>query len=79
MAKPSIIVYGPQGCGKTRNGAALAKAYGFDRVVELEDWPFRGKPPREGALLLSCRELASLAEYNLQLVSYATAAKKAGL
>ena len=32
----SIIIFGPQGCGKTRNVAELAAHFGMTRVVE--DW-----------------------------------------
>lgn len=32
----SVIVYGPKGCGKTRNAQALARAYGCESVVD--DW-----------------------------------------
>lgn len=37
----SIIVHGPKGCGKTRDGAAIAKALGLSRVVELDEKPLR--------------------------------------
>lgn len=33
----SMIILGPQGCGKTRNAAILAKAYGFDKWCEADD------------------------------------------
>jgi gluconate kinase len=33
---PSIIVIGPQGCGKTLNGQALAKAYGLPRWCDAD-------------------------------------------
>lgn len=29
-----VVVYGPAACGKTRNSAALAKAYGCEKIVE---------------------------------------------
>lgn len=32
-----IIVFGPQGCGKTRNAARIASALGAGSVVD--DWP----------------------------------------
>lgn len=32
----SIIVYGPKGCGKTRNSSAIAKAYGLHKI--RDDW-----------------------------------------
>lgn len=33
----STIVHGPQGCGKTRDGAAIARALGLKDVVELDE------------------------------------------
>lgn len=32
----SIVVYGPQGCGKTRNKAALAAHFGLSNIID--DW-----------------------------------------
>ncbi len=50
--KPSIVVHGPQACGKTRNAELLRKKLGLDFVVD--DFSFRDKSfPREGALLLT--------------------------
>lgn len=34
MSKKSILIVGPQGCGKTLNAAALAAAYGFKKSCE---------------------------------------------
>lgn len=36
MAK-SLVIYGPKACGKTRNGAMLAKKFDLTSVVELAD------------------------------------------
>lgn len=30
----SVIVYGPQGCGKTTNAHALAKHFGLHKIVD---------------------------------------------
>ena len=35
--KGPVIVYGPPACGKTRNGAALARHYGKKGFADLED------------------------------------------
>ena len=32
--RTATIVYGPQGCGKTRNAEAIAKAYGCATIVD---------------------------------------------
>lgn len=38
MSNKPIIVHGPQGCGKTRNGEKLRKAYGKAAVREFDDF-----------------------------------------
>jgi uridine kinase len=52
----SVVVWGPQGCGKTRNAARIAKALGLDTVID--DWHHTlSEPwPRQGALLLTNEE-----------------------
>lgn len=46
----SVIIYGPQGCGKTRNAEALRKAFGCDEVVD--GWE-PGHPVERGNLHLT--------------------------
>ena len=36
MTEKSIVVYGPQGCGKTRHAKAIAEAFGLTTIVD--DW-----------------------------------------
>ena len=50
--KPSIVVYGPAGCGKTRNAELLRKRLGLVRVIDEADH-FSGPIPRCGALILT--------------------------
>lgn len=38
-SEKSVIVYGPQGCGKTRDAERMRKYFGLDRVVELDQSP----------------------------------------
>lgn len=39
-----VIIYGPQGCGKTLNGEELRKAFGCTEVLELDDCkPYQGR------------------------------------
>ena len=46
----TVIVYGPQGCGKTSSADALKKRFGCHRVID--EWD--GKTPLpEGALALT--------------------------
>ena len=53
-AHKSIVVHGPQGCGKTRNGQRLAKHFGLDRVVEGDDNRENPNALTTGALILTC-------------------------
>ena len=57
MSKPTVIVYGPMGCGKTRNGQRLLRALGLNRLIDdgLDHEPNRRIPPC-GALVLTNRE-----------------------
>lgn len=55
---PTVIIYGPQGCGKTRNAEQLRQAFGLERVIELEDSPSNRIPDR-GALVLTNRDDAT--------------------
>jgi AAA+ superfamily predicted ATPase len=56
MAK-SVVVYGPQGSGKTRYGRAIAEKHGLTRVIDLEDVQLMGERlQRQGFLYLSCSE-----------------------
>jgi broad-specificity NMP kinase len=52
--KPTIVIHGPQGCGKTRNAEALRQHYGLDRVIEADERPHQ-MLPATGALVLTCR------------------------
>lgn len=58
MSEKSIVVYGPQGCGKTRNASAIAKAFGLREIVD--DWSPRSavlKRQSEGTLFLTSEPL----------------------
>lgn len=52
-AHKSIVVHGPQGCGKTRHGERMAKHFGLDLVIEADD--HQGPVPIVGALVLTCQ------------------------
>ncbi len=49
----SIIVYGPQGCGKTRNAEKIRAALGCKCVIEGEDLVAGRAFPTSGALILT--------------------------
>ncbi len=56
MAK-SVVVYGPQGSGKTLHGRAIAEKHGLNRVIDLEDVQLMGERlQRQGFLYLSCSQ-----------------------
>lgn len=56
MAK-SVIVYGPQGSGKTLHARAIAEKHGLGRVIDLEDVKLMGERlQRQGFLYLSCSQ-----------------------
>ncbi|MHC9012604.1 hypothetical protein ACYX79_13385 [Stenotrophomonas rhizophila] len=54
MAK-SVVLYGPQGSGKSFHGASIAEQHGLQRVIDLEDVQLLGERlQRQGFLYLSC-------------------------
>lgn len=48
----SMVIYGPQGCGKTRNAEKLCQQHGLDKSAGLEDFWRGAAPPAEGMLIL---------------------------
>ncbi|MNJ10741.1 hypothetical protein D3C77_49050 [compost metagenome] len=54
--KPTVIVYGPKGCGKTRNRDRFLKAWGLRASVELDEQR-RGFPvPAYETLVLTFKD-----------------------
>ncbi len=47
----SYVVYGPQGCGKTRNAKRIAKALGLNAI--LDDFDGKQPLPRTDTLALT--------------------------
>lgn len=81
MRKQSVVLYGPQGCGKTVNGAAIAKALGLKAVVELDEVSRDNMPKARGSLYLTCRDKADLQHYEklgLRLMAYEAAIRLPG-
>lgn len=67
----SIIVHGPQACGKTRNAQALMRKYGLKRVIELDNLtPNPSVLPANNALVLSANPLEALQEYGLTIYPF---------
>lgn len=69
--KPTIVIHGPQGCGKTRNAEALRQHYGLDRVIEADERPHQ-MLPATGALVLTCR-VSVMHAAGLELVPFEVA------
>lgn len=44
MNKQSVIVVGPQGCGKSRNAEVIRKHYGLGKVVDGFSTPLTVQP-----------------------------------
>jgi hypothetical protein len=54
----SLVVYGPKGCGKTKNAARLAKHFGLSQIID--DWCEGQTIPAQGALVLTQSEPADV-------------------
>jgi len=80
-AKPNVFVYGPQGCGKTRNSAALAVH--FARRIVIDGWEPRRPVPAGGCLILCVEDprLSMPADRlgEAQVFTYQEAAAAAGI
>jgi hypothetical protein len=56
-ALAAVVVYGPQGCGKTTNAQRIRQALGLQHVID--DW-HPGDPKPADTLLLTCVDDDSL-------------------
>lgn len=55
----SIIIYGPQGCGKTLNAKAFCEVFGLVQHMDLADvgiYPYMGQVPVFGHVILAIEE-----------------------
>lgn len=52
MINKSVVVFGPQGCGKTLNAEKLRRHFGLQTVID-NGWDWNTPVPREGALVLT--------------------------
>ena len=72
-----LIIYGPQGCGKTIHAEALAAFFGKTNVVDnFNDTDKSGKYPK-----LTANDIAftNSIPYQLPFMNFETAAKAAGI
>jgi MoxR-like ATPase len=76
----TVVIHGPQGCGKTRNAQALAAHFGCSRIVD--DWNGQSKI-EEGSLVLInsmvFRIKASALPVGRRFVPFSKAMAEAGL
>lgn len=63
--KPSIVITGPQGCGKSRNAHRLSHAFGLKRVIDEGAELRPRRIPQTGALVLTTRSEQELREAGL--------------
>ncbi|QJB21780.1 hypothetical protein XccvBFoX1_gp41 [Xanthomonas phage FoX1] len=56
MSRVSLVVYGPQGCGKSINADKIRVAFGLDNIVD--DWHGKTAIPFNGTLVLTCDRVA---------------------
>jgi MoxR-like ATPase len=79
-APESVVVFGPQGCGKTLHAEALRRHFGLVEVWDAgEDY---GKPVEPRGVLVLCTDPAFLpltARRTLRRVSFHQAAAEAGI
>jgi len=76
----SIIVHGPQACGKTRNAVAIARHYGLSTI--LDDQDPHALPPgiSMGTLVLTNVDLSGQHHIGLiRCIPYAQAAAASGV
>ncbi|HED4877799.1 TPA: hypothetical protein R4K21_003632 [Stenotrophomonas maltophilia] len=70
MSKRSIVIYGPQACGKSRHAQRLREHFGLQDVVD--DWDGHTVYPPEDTLVLTCNPDA-VAEGTSRVMDFGTA------
>ncbi len=72
----SIVVHGPQACGKTRNAKRIAAHFGLKKVVD--DWEGRSAIPQSGALVLTNVDPQAIKSAGARVLSFDQAMKLVG-
>lgn len=75
----TVVIHGPQGCGKTRNAQALAAHFGCTRIID--DWNGRDRV-EEGSLVLTnidAFDMKALLPVGRRFVPFSKAMAEAGL
>ena len=76
----TVLIHGPQGCGKTRNAQALAAHFGCSRIVD--DWNGQSKIEEGSLVLINAmvfRIKASALPVGRRFVPFTKAMAEAGL
>lgn len=73
--KDSIVIFGPQGCGKTRNAKKLASYFGLTQIVDADD---EGISELRGSALILTNGYAKIPP-RFRRISYESAMRQAGL
>lgn len=73
----SVIIYGPQGCGKTVNAQRLMRHFGLREVVDESPELTRSVAPR-GVLVLTCYSPPPSLSLGLRVLPFAEAMRLAG-
>lgn len=55
FSSSSVVVFGPQGCGKTRHAEHIARKLGLHRIVEVDQGPYPLDWDGDGVLYLTNR------------------------
>jgi hypothetical protein len=59
----AVIVYGPQGCGKTRYGQAIANHFGKTHIID--DWKLGDHLPQDALCLTNDERVHGLQEFQM--------------
>lgn len=73
MIMQSVIVVGPQACGKTRNAEKIREKYGLGEVVEVDGNVIDIKLKRFGVLYLTTPDAMPWFEEDLRVIWYGEA------
>jgi replication-associated recombination protein RarA len=74
----SVIVYGPQGCGKTTHAPAMAKHFGLSAVVEIDQLS-RSKIKPTNHLYLTLDRPSWADADDRRIIPFAEAMRQAGI
>lgn len=69
----SVLVYGPQGCGKTRSSLAIATAFGLRYIKDK--WTLSDSVPLKNTLILTSENMERVANVFKNIMSYEEAMK----